>query len=114
MELNQLLADYRGEAAVLRKNGHKDQAESIERVCDAVAEATESYRRFLGEADALLYSGKAKKTLRRLYPELAAQGNAHQDAKGRRYYREMCLPRRVSDDALLDDAQRAARKDAAA
>lgn len=112
--LEQVLADFRGEAAVLRRNGHSEQAESMERVCDAVGECTEGYRRFLGEADALLYSGKSRKTLRRLFPELAALGNAYQNGRGQRFYRQMCLPRRLAEETLRDSARQAALEDSVA
>jgi hypothetical protein len=112
-DLAQALADFREEAAVLRRNGHKAQAESIERVVERVAELAGPYIRFVGEVDAVLYSGKQKKALRRLFPELEAQGNAYRDARGRRFFREMCLPRRVRHESVVDDAERAAREDAA-
>jgi hypothetical protein len=112
-DLRQALADFREEASILRRNGHKAQADSIERVCDRVSELAGPYLRFLGEADAALYSGRAVKTVRRMFPDLEAQGNAYRDARGRRYYREMCLPRRVRPETVMDDALRAAKEDAA-
>lgn len=58
--LEQVLADCRGEAAVLRANGHGAQAASMDAVCDRVREAMRDYLDWLSEDEARLMSGRTR------------------------------------------------------
>ena len=103
-----VLADFRGEAAVLRHNGHKAQAESMERICDTLAEAMPDYLTWLSESEAVLRSGWRVRRLREAFPGWEAQGMA--EKRGRlRYYRQVMIPRRANLEAARADAERMAR-----
>jgi hypothetical protein len=108
LNLEQVLADARGDAAVLRRAGNAGQAEYIEQLCDRVADATEEYRRFVSEADACLRSSKTSAWFRSQFPRWQADGNA--ELRGRtRYYRLLIVPKRAD----LDAARSAGRQRAA-
>ena len=108
-DLTQILADARGEAAVLRRAGHPAQADSIEKLCDQVSDATEEYRTFLSESDAILQSAKAKAWFRSRFPEWEREGNARRIARGEREYRQIIVPRRANVSAAREAGARAAR-----
>lgn len=109
--LEQVLADHRGEAAVLRKAGHKLQADSIELVCDDVSKAARDYLDWLDEGEARARSGKSVDWLRHHFAEWEAQGLAEWRHK-RRYYRRIIVPRRANLEAARAQAERDARKSA--
>ena len=103
--LEQVLADERGQAAVLRAKGHELEARVIESLCDRVAHASRDYLLWLSEPDAALWSGKSAAWLRARFTELQEHGNA--ETRGRvRYYRAICLPRRAD----LSGAREAGRR----
>lgn len=106
LTLEQVLADAREEAAVLRRHGHADQATAIEGVLDRVREAAESYLTWLNEGDAVLYSGLAVGTLRRRFRELEDAGNARWNARNEREYRQSALPRRPNVAAAREAGRR--------
>jgi hypothetical protein len=102
------LADERGQAAVLRHNGHVHDAELLERVCARVAQAARDYLLWLGEPDAALWSGKSAAWLRSRFEEWREHGNA--EMRGRvRHYRAICLPRRLDLDAAREAGRRGER-----
>jgi hypothetical protein len=105
--LEQVLADERGDAAVLRKNGHGHDADLIERVCDRVSRAAEEYLRFVAEPDARLRTNRSQEYLRARYADWEAQGHAYK--KGTmRYYRMLVLPPRANLSAAREEGRRAA------
>ncbi len=112
MTLEQVLADWRGDAAVVRKHGDKHTADVIERLCDAVARAAEDFLVWLGEDDAILRSGHTRAWLRGRFAQWESQGHA-KHVNRRRYYRQLVVPRRIDLDAARDDARRTARESAA-
>lgn len=95
--LEQVLADARGEAAVLRHNGHTVQAASIERVVDAVAESMAAFLEILSESEAQLRSGWSVERLRGRFAEWEARGLAMLDERGKRRYRAIVLPLSATD-----------------
>jgi hypothetical protein len=107
MTLEQVIADAREEAAILRKNGHTGQAETLLRFLDAVAASAEDYLTWLTEDEAHLRSGKSAKALRALFPALLAQGLAKQDGR-RRLYRACAIPQRAHLEAARRAGERAA------
>lgn len=109
--LEQVLADHRGEAQVLRANGHKAQADSIERVCEDVALAARDYLDWLDEDEAMLRSAKSRDFFRSRFPDWEAQGLAEWRKK-RRYYRRIIVPRRANLEAARAQAARDARRSA--
>lgn len=90
--LEDVLADARGEAAVLRSHGHTTQAKSIEGVTDRVADSMRSWLTLLSESEAMLRSGWSSHRLRSRFAEWEAGGFALLDAKGKRRYRECIVP----------------------
>lgn len=111
--IEQVLADARGEAAVLRKHGQEAIADAIDRICDDVAEATEDYRNWLTETDAMLRSGHTRAWLRNRFPAWERQGMARWSPKNAaaREFRALMVPQRTNLAALRADARMAARGD---
>lgn len=112
-ELLQVLADWRGEAAVLRKHGAEPVAVAIERVCEAVAAAAEPFTTFLSEPDAKLRSGKSAGWLRTRFADWERAGFAKSE-RGQRYYLECVVPMRVNVGAARAAGRRAAHREDAA
>jgi len=108
MTLEQVLADVRGEAAVLRANGHKAQADSMDAVVDRVRDCMGPYLDWLTEDEARARSGRSVEWLRGQLPEWEALGLAKRDGK-RRLYRRLIVPRRPNLEAARAAAQRAAQ-----
>ena len=67
--LEQLLADWRGDAQALRRRGHDREADQMERSAEAVSRAAEDYLGWLSEDDALLRSGRSHGWLRSQFPD---------------------------------------------
>lgn len=109
--LEQVLADERGDAAVLRRQGHAGQAEAIERICDRVSAAAEEYLRFVSEPQAKSRSNKSTEWLRARFPEWMAQGHAKKIGAVR-YYRMIVVPMRANISAAREEGRRAARESA--
>ena len=111
--LEDVLADAREEAAVLRRAGHPVQARAIERLCDAVAESTEDYRTWLTKSDARLQSGRSVEWLRAQFPRWLDQGLARLNGR-KREYRAMIVPRRANLSAAKEAGRTAAIEQGAA
>ncbi len=94
-DLETVLADARGEAAVLRSHGHTAQAKSLESLADQVTDSMRAYLTTLSESEAVLRSGWTGARLRGRFAEWEAQGLAALDAKGKRRYRECIVPVRA-------------------
>lgn len=107
VSLEDVLADARGEAAVLRRAGYPIQAQAIERLCDAVADATEDYRTWLTESDARLQSGRSVEWLRGQFPRWLERGLVRMNGK-KREYRALIVPRRANVSAAKAAGRRAA------
>lgn len=105
--LEQVLADERGDAAVLRRNGHDREAELIERVCERVSRAAEEYLRFMSEPDARLRTNRSVEYLRNRFAEWESQGHAYKKGTTR-YYRMLVLPPRANLSAAREEGRRAA------
>lgn len=108
MTLEQVLADARGDAQVLRKRGHGRDAELIEKLCDEVSAAAEDYLRWLNEDEAMLRSGRSSAWLRGAFPEWERSGHARRDGK-RRLYRQVVVPVRANVTAAAAAGRAAAR-----
>lgn len=103
----EVLGDERGQAAVLRANGHDHDAKIIERVCDRIYEAAFEYFNFMSEPEAMLRTGKSERQLRRLYAELEPRGHVKKIG-AMRYYREVMLEPRANLSAAREAGRRAA------
>lgn len=106
--LEDVLADCRGQAAVLRHNGHTNQATSIEAVCDRVAASMVDYLMILSEEEAMSRSGRGTEFLRGRFPQWEAAGLAFREGRRRRY-RALIVPARPNLDAARAEARRDAR-----
>ena len=102
--LEQVIADERADAAVLARNGHRHDAELLERVLARVEKAARYYLLWLHENEAESWSGRSARWLRAEFHTLAALGLAEW-RQGRRYFRACALPRR----AEFADARQAGR-----
>lgn len=110
--LEQVLADHRGDAQVLRRKGHGRDADLVERICDDVARAAEEYLRWISEEDAQLRCGWSRERLRGHFTEWERQGHARKDGR-RRWYRMLIVPQRANTLAAREAGRRAARRPAA-
>lgn len=106
--LEEVLADFRDQANVLRFNGHVTQAASIDAVCDGVAKVMEDYLMVLTEEEAMSRSGKGLEFLRTRFPQWEAAGLAFRDGRRRRY-RALIVPARPNLDLARAEARRDAR-----
>lgn len=97
--LEQVIADARGEAAVLRSHGHTTQAKSIEALADRVADSMRAYLSMMSDSEAALRSGWSVHRLRGRFAEWEAAGFATLDARGKRRYRECIVPTRDEKSA---------------
>jgi hypothetical protein len=101
MGIEQVIADEREQAAILRANGHGGEARIIERVCDRVSESLREYLTWLSEPDARLRSGRTVEWLRGRFAEWASEGMAEVRG-GRRYYRAVIVPMRAHASAAFE------------
>jgi hypothetical protein len=113
MTLEQVLADVRGAAAVLRANGHKAQADSMDAVVDRVRDCMGPYLDWLTEDEARTRSGWSITRLRAAFPEWETLGLSRWHGEGRRaarQYRRLIVPRRANLEAARAAALREATK----
>jgi hypothetical protein len=97
--LEQVLADARGEAAVLRSHGHVAQAKTLELFADRVGTSMRSYLNTLSESEAALRSGWTPTRLRGRFAEWQSSDFAMLDKRGNRRYRECIVPVRTDRSA---------------
>lgn len=107
--LEQVLADERGELAVLRRNGLGTEADNRERILDRVARAAEDFLVWLSEDDAILRAGHQRAWFRRRFTEWAGQGHARL-RRGQREYRRLLVPQRAHVSAAQEAAREEARR----
>ncbi len=114
-DLAAVLADLRGDAAVLRRSGDERIAKVLEATADAVASAAEDFLLWLSETDAMVRTGRSRDWLRGRFPGWEADGHARLAGRDRQY-RAVILPRRASLVQAHEAGRNAARaaRDAAA
>jgi hypothetical protein len=96
--LEQVLADAREEAAILRRAGHPAQADGLERLCGQVSRAAEPWLRWLSETDAHTKSGRSIRWLRAQAQNWEVQDLAKRD--GRAWlFRDCIIPQRTHVEA---------------
>lgn len=111
-DLTQVLTDARGELPVLRKHGQHAIADAMEALIAQVDAATESFRRFIPEADASLRSGRSVRWWRQQYAALEREGHARTE-RGQRLYRLLIVPTRARTSDARSRGRDAARSGAA-
>jgi len=90
--LEVVLADFREEAAGLRRNGHGPQADSMLRVCDEVADAARDFLSWISEREAMLRSGRGLDYFRARRQAWADDGFA--ELRGRVWHYRRCVVER--------------------
>jgi hypothetical protein len=111
-ELEQIIADAREDAAVLKRNGHPEQAQSIEQLCAQVEGAAEDYIRKISLEDARLKSGLSLRQLRRRFRELTDCGMAEIGPKGEMLFRACAVPQRAATSTQRARGRQAVRRSA--
>lgn len=106
--LEQVLADERGMAQVLRAAGHAREADNIDRLLDRVRASAVDYLDWLTEGEARLRSGKSVEWLRSRFPAWSAAGHAKRDGQ-RRTYRQLVIPKRANESAARESGRRGER-----
>ena len=109
-QLETVLADWRERATHARLLRHPRDAELIEELVKEVADAAEPFMSWIGEADAVLFSGRSVPWLRARFAGWEREGVARWSVRGKRerQYLQIILPRRVDLDAVRGDATREA------
>ena len=108
--LEEVLADARGEAAVLRRHGQRELADAIVRLCDEVRDSAEPYLSWIPESDAVIRSNHGRNWFRARFAAWERQGLARIAPTNRRQrqYRLIIVPAAANLDAVRADAKRAA------
>lgn len=106
--LEQVLADSREDAEVLRRRGHVHDAELMTKICDEIAAAAEDYLMWVSEEDAMLRSNRSREWLRSQFPEWERLGHARREGRRRRY-RLLVVPVRANLTAAAAAGREAAR-----
>lgn len=107
--VEQVLADTREDAEVLRRRGHVHDAELMTKICDQFAAALEDYLTWLKEPKARVQSGHATAWLRARFAQWESQGHARL-RDGVREYRAIILPRRSHPELDYAAGERAAEE----
>jgi hypothetical protein len=110
--LEETLAHWTDLSLALHETGHTRDAELIKRFCAEVASATEEYRRWLSEPEAILRSGRTRNWLRFQFTSWEAAGHARRDGK-QRHYRMIVVPTRGAAQKPFEEGQRAGGEHAA-
>lgn len=108
MTLEQVLADWREDAAVLRRAGHEREAALREQLADQIATTVADYLLWLSEPEARLRSGWSVNRLRRHFPEWLGTGNARWQGRARQY-RACVVPRRANVASARELGRRVAQ-----
>lgn len=107
-DLAQVIADARGEAAVLRANRASFSPDRVEEILTAVAGASEEWLTWLSEGDAAIRSGRSEAWLRARHPALERDNMARVSGRSRQY-RACAVPRRADVITAAAKGRAAAR-----
>lgn len=107
MTLEELLANWREDAAVLRRTGHQAEAERRERDARDVADAAADYLEWMTEEDARARSGRSVEFFRQRFTEWERAGYARKRGR-KREYRTIVVPRRANLSAAYEAGRRGA------
>lgn len=106
-EIGQILADWRGEAAVLRRRGDERTARVLEQCAEEAGAAVDEFTVWLSEDDAARRSGWTLTKIRR--HALAFVGTPHVQVERRAYRLRACIvPRRQHVEMVREAARRGA------
>ena len=94
-DLAQVVTDWHGDAAVLRRHGQTAMADQLERCAADVRDAAEEWMTWLSETDAMLRTQRSREWMRAHFAAWEREGHAR--LAGRiRQYRAAVMPRRYS------------------
>lgn len=105
--IEQVLADFSEEVAVLKRAGHPIIADNIGRVLSAVAEALPEYLTWYTEGEAMLRSGRGVDYFRSRFDEWQTRGLAERRGRHRRY-RGVVVQQRILPSLHRAAAERSA------
>jgi hypothetical protein len=108
--LEQVLADAREEAQVLRANRASFSVERVEQLLDAISESAEDFITWLSEGDAAIRRGVTVQTMASYFTAMLRDGNARLSGR-QRQYRQSAVPRRANTAAAAARAREAARQE---
>lgn len=92
----QVIADWREHAKVLRMRGHAHDGDMLEKCADEITESMQPLLAWISEPDALLKSGRGVEYFRSRFPEWASQALPLAELRGRqRWYRSIIVPQRA-------------------
>jgi hypothetical protein len=109
--LEDVIAAARREIPILEKRGGIDVANALNEYVTRVSAATEDYRTFISEKEAVIRSDKSVPWLRARFAEWQRQGNArHNPTNPReRQYRRLIVPVAARISSAQADAVQTAR-----
>ena len=106
VDLAQVIADWRGEAAVLRRRGDDRAAKLLEQCAGETAGASAEYTMWLSEGESALRSGWSAEQVRRHARKFLH--TPHVRYERRRYILRACIvPRRAHDELMRAAAEQA-------
>lgn len=108
-DLQQVITDWRGDAAVLRRHGQHALAEQLETCARTVQDSAEEWLTMLTESEAALFSGETVRWLQSRFAAFERRGMAVKQGKTR-LYRQCALPRRAETARAYEAGREAARK----
>jgi hypothetical protein len=110
MDLDTIIRRWKGDAAVLRRNGESRLADALDRCADEATDAAAEWLTWLSESDAELRSGRARGWFRARRDVWRRDGHARQIARGKWEYRAAIVPRRADLATAAAEGRAAARK----
>lgn len=97
----EVIADWRGSAQVLRARSHPHDAQLIEQCAEEITTAIRPLLTWLNEGEAMLRSGRKVDYFRTRFAEWASQPLPMAELRGRRrWYRALVVPQRVHVSAV--------------
>jgi hypothetical protein len=113
-DLAAVLADWRGDAAVLKKHKQHALATQLEKCADDVEASAADWLTWLSETDAMLRSGKSRDWLRAKFSGWERDGHARLQGRERQYRRVIVPVKHTLSSARAAGiaAAKAARKSA--
>lgn len=107
-DLAEVLADWRGDAAVLRRNGNAAAADILERCARESSQSAEEWLLWLSEGEAALRAGRSVSWIRSRFEQLKREGHAQQTARHTRIYRACAIQTKANIVGAAEAGRRAA------
>jgi hypothetical protein len=108
LELGQVITDWRGEAAILRRRGDERVAKVLEQCAQDVAAVSEEYVSFLTMPEACRRSGLSPEQMRRHARKFLGTPHATYDRRTGYMVRACIVPRRAHAELMREAAMRGA------